>query len=117
MEETYAPVVLINKASELRRRTKNWGIHAKQEEIEVDFKELIIRNISRPMRILFTEPIVLLITIYMSFICKFTTYRVTSGPDFRQMASSTSSSQPTHWSSKACTAGVLVSPAWHISAS
>jgi DHA1 family multidrug resistance protein-like MFS transporter len=68
MEETYPPVVLINKASELRRRTKNWGIHAKQEEIEVDFKELIVRNISRPMRILFTEPIVLLITIYMSFI-------------------------------------------------
>jgi DHA1 family multidrug resistance protein-like MFS transporter len=72
MEETYPPVVLINKASELRRRTKNWGIHAKQEEIEVDFKELIVRNISRPMRILFTEPIVLLITLYMSFICKST---------------------------------------------
>jgi DHA1 family multidrug resistance protein-like MFS transporter len=71
MEETYPPVVLINKASELRRRTKNWGIHAKQEEIEVDFKELIVRNISRPMRILFTEPIVLLITLYMSFICEF----------------------------------------------
>jgi DHA1 family multidrug resistance protein-like MFS transporter len=71
MEETYPPVVLINKASELRRRTKNWGIHAKQEEIEVDFKELIVKNVSRPMRILFTEPIVLLITIYMSFICKF----------------------------------------------
>ncbi|KAF1848813.1 MFS general substrate transporter [Cucurbitaria berberidis CBS 394.84] len=68
MEESYPPVVLINKASELRRRTKNWGIHAKQEEIEVDFKELIVRNVSRPMRILFTEPIVLLITIYMSFI-------------------------------------------------
>ncbi|KAF1358595.1 MFS general substrate transporter [Lizonia empirigonia] len=68
LEETYPPVVLINKASELRRRTKNWGIHAKQEEIEVDFKELVIRNVSRPMRILFTEPIVLLITIYMSFI-------------------------------------------------
>lgn len=68
LEETYAPVLLINKASELRRRTKNWGIHAKQEEIEVDFKELIVKNVSRPMRILFTEPIVLLITIYMSFI-------------------------------------------------
>ncbi|KAH7093444.1 major facilitator superfamily domain-containing protein [Paraphoma chrysanthemicola] len=68
LEETYPPVVLINKAAELRRRTKNWGIHAKQEEIEVDFKELIVRNVSRPMRILFTEPIVLLITIYMSFI-------------------------------------------------
>lgn len=70
MEETYPPVVLINKASELRRRTKNWGIHAKQEEIEVDFKELIVKNVSRPMRILFTEPIVLLISLYMSFICE-----------------------------------------------
>jgi DHA1 family multidrug resistance protein-like MFS transporter len=68
LPETYAPVVLVAKAEELRRRTKNWGIHAKQEEIEIDFKELIVKNISRPMRILFTEPIVLLITLYMSFI-------------------------------------------------
>ncbi len=66
--ETYPPIILVNKAQEMRRRTKNWGIHAKQEEIEVDFKELITKNVSRPIRILFTEPIVLLITIYMSFI-------------------------------------------------
>jgi DHA1 family multidrug resistance protein-like MFS transporter len=31
LEETYPPVILIEKAAELRRRTKNWGIHAKQE--------------------------------------------------------------------------------------
>ncbi|KAB8339267.1 hypothetical protein FH972_022200 [Carpinus fangiana] len=68
LKESYPPVVLVEKASELRRRTKNWGIHAKQEEVEVDFGELITKNLSRPMRILFTEPIVLLITIYMSFI-------------------------------------------------
>lgn len=68
LEESYGPVVLVSKASELRRRTKNWGIHSKQEEIEVDLKELLSKNISRPMRILFTEPIVLAITIYMSFV-------------------------------------------------
>lgn len=68
LEETYPPVILISKASELRRRTKNWGIHAKQEEIEVDFRELITKNFSRPMRLLFTEPIILLLSIYMSFI-------------------------------------------------
>jgi len=66
--ETYPPIILVNKASELRRRTQNWGIHAKQEEIQVDFRELITKNVSRPLRILFTEPIVLLITLYMSFI-------------------------------------------------
>lgn len=26
LEETYPPVILVGKASELRRRTKNWGI-------------------------------------------------------------------------------------------
>ncbi|KAI1924050.1 hypothetical protein LOZ64_000792 [Ophidiomyces ophidiicola] len=68
LAETYPPVVLIQKAAELRRRTKNWGIHAKQEEIEVDFTELVEKNFSRPIKILFTEPIVLLISIYTAFI-------------------------------------------------
>ncbi|KAI4201824.1 MAG: hypothetical protein LQ350_003024 [Teloschistes chrysophthalmus] len=68
LEETYPPIVLVQKASMLRRRTLNWGIHAKQEEIEVDFRELITKNFSRPLRLLVTEPIVLLLSIYMAFI-------------------------------------------------
>ncbi|KAI1780970.1 MFS general substrate transporter [Hypoxylon cercidicola] len=68
LDETYPPVVLIEKAAELRRRTKNWGIHARQEEIEIDFKELIQKNFTRPMRLLFGEPIVTLLSIYMAFI-------------------------------------------------
>lgn len=68
LEETYPPVVLIQKAEELRRRTRNWGIHAKQEEIEVDLRELITKNFSRPLRLLFTEPIIFLLSIYMAFI-------------------------------------------------
>ncbi|KAI8634234.1 major facilitator superfamily transporter [Xylariaceae sp. FL1651] len=68
MEETYPPVILVEKAAELRRRTKNWGIHAKQEEIEVDFKELIQKNFTRPMRLLFLEPIVTSLSVYMAFI-------------------------------------------------
>ena len=68
LPETYPPIVLVSKASELRRRTLNWGIHAKQEEIEVDFRELVNKNFSRPLRILVGEPIVLLLSIYMAFI-------------------------------------------------
>ncbi|KXL47421.1 MAG: hypothetical protein FE78DRAFT_334671 [Acidomyces sp. 'richmondensis'] len=68
LEETYPPVILVNKAAELRRRTKNWGIHAKQEEIEIDFRELLEKNLSRPMRMLITEPIVLALSIYMAFV-------------------------------------------------
>lgn len=68
LEETYPPVILVNKAADLRRRTKNWGIHARQEEIEVDLRELLEKNLSRPMRMLFTEPIVLLISLYMALV-------------------------------------------------
>ncbi|KAF1817125.1 major facilitator superfamily [Eremomyces bilateralis CBS 781.70] len=68
LHETYPPIILVNKASELRRTTKNWGIHAKQEEIEVDFRELVEKNFSRPLRMLISEPIVLLISVYMAFV-------------------------------------------------
>lgn len=68
LEETYPPVILVSKAAELRRRTKNWGIHAKQEEIEIDLRELLEKNFSRPLRMLVSEPIVLLISIYMAFV-------------------------------------------------
>jgi DHA1 family multidrug resistance protein-like MFS transporter len=68
LNETYPPVILIEKAEDLRRRTKNWGIHAKQEEIEVDLRELAEKNFSRPLRMLVSEPIVLLISLYMAFI-------------------------------------------------
>jgi DHA1 family multidrug resistance protein-like MFS transporter len=68
LSESYPPEILVAKAKELRRRTKNWGIHAKQEEIEVDFRELLEKNFSRPIRMLISEPIVLLLSIYMAFI-------------------------------------------------
>ncbi|KAJ9604175.1 hypothetical protein H2200_011009 [Cladophialophora chaetospira] len=68
MKETYAPVVLVEKAGYLRRRTRNWAIHAKQEEIEIDILELVQKNVTRPMRMFFTEPILLLIGIYLSFV-------------------------------------------------
>lgn len=68
LKESYPPVVLVSKASELRRRTKNWGIHAKQEEIEVDLRELIVNNFSRPIKLLINEPLILAVTVYLSFI-------------------------------------------------
>lgn len=68
LAESYAPAILVAKAGRIRRETKNFAIHAKQEEIEVDFKQLLNNNFSRPIRLLVTEPIVFLITLYMSFI-------------------------------------------------
>ncbi|KAJ5826058.1 hypothetical protein N7474_003196 [Penicillium riverlandense] len=66
--ETYAPAVLVEKAMILRRQTHNWGIRARQEEVELDWEDLITNNFSRPFRMLFTEPIVFLISLWMSFV-------------------------------------------------
>ncbi|KAJ5752583.1 hypothetical protein N7520_009500 [Penicillium odoratum] len=67
-KETYAPTILVEKAVTLRRQTHNWGIRARQEEVELDLHELITVNFSRPFRMLFTEPIVFLISLWMSFV-------------------------------------------------
>lgn len=68
LRETYAPVILISKASKIRKTSKNWAIHAKQEKIEINIQEIIQNNLSRPLRLLFLEPIVLLLSIYAGFI-------------------------------------------------
>ncbi|KAK9329386.1 major facilitator superfamily domain-containing protein [Lipomyces starkeyi] len=68
VEETYAPVILVRKAAKLRRVTGNWGIHARLEQTELDFQGLIEKNFSRPLKMLFTEPIMFLVTIYNAFI-------------------------------------------------
>ncbi|KAJ5425811.1 MFS general substrate transporter [Penicillium sp. CMV-2018d] len=68
LKESYAPVVLVSKAVDLRRRTKNWGIHAKQEQIEINFRELVVNHLARPLQMLFKEPLILAVTVYLSFI-------------------------------------------------
>lgn len=68
LRETFAPVLLITKATEMRRRTKIWGIHAKQERMEIDFGEMVTKYFTRPLKMLVTEPIILLVSLYMSFI-------------------------------------------------
>jgi DHA1 family multidrug resistance protein-like MFS transporter len=46
----------------------SWGIHAQQEEIEVDFKELVQKNFSRPLKLIVSEPIIFLISLYTAFV-------------------------------------------------
>lgn len=67
-QETYHPIILSYKARELRQRTGNWGIYSKQDLVEVDLRDLVTKNLARPLRMLFTEPILFLITLYTAFI-------------------------------------------------
>ncbi|KAL6450010.1 FLU1 Major facilitator superfamily multidrug transporter FLU1 [Candida maltosa Xu316] len=68
LEETRHPIILVRRAEELRRRTGNWGIAAPHEELRLNVKEIFSRSISKPLRMLITEPILLLITIYHAFV-------------------------------------------------
>ncbi|KAH8817235.1 synaptic vesicle transporter [Xylogone sp. PMI_703] len=68
VKETYAPSLLVQKAAEIRCQTHNWGVHARMEEAEVSFGELMEKYFTRPLRMLVTEPIVLLVSLYMAFI-------------------------------------------------
>lgn len=68
LEETHHGLILARKAETLRRRTGNWGIMAPHEEFSLTIKEIVEKNISRPVIMLFTEPILFLVTLYNAFI-------------------------------------------------
>lgn len=66
--ETYAPVLLQQKARKLRYQTKNWALHAPADEKEVNLKEIAEKYLLRPFKMLSLEPILVLVTVYMSLI-------------------------------------------------
>ena len=68
LEETHHPIILARRAEELRRRTGNWGIYAPHDEVSLSIKEIAENNITRPLKMLFTEPILFLVTLYNAFI-------------------------------------------------
>ncbi|TKA77414.1 hypothetical protein B0A49_03496 [Cryomyces minteri] len=66
--ESYAPVLLQQRAKKIRYETRNWAIHAKADESRVDFKAIMEKYLLRPFTMLFREPILLLVTLYMGLI-------------------------------------------------
>ena len=68
LKETSHEIILTEKAVIIRRETGNWGVHARQEKVEFDFREIARKYFTRPLRMLATEPIVLAVSLYMSFI-------------------------------------------------
>jgi len=68
ISETYPPVLLQRRAKELRHKTKNWALHSLLDENRVDIKVLANRYLLRPFIMLSLEPILTLMTIYVSLI-------------------------------------------------
>ncbi|KAF2686298.1 MFS multidrug transporter [Lentithecium fluviatile CBS 122367] len=66
--ETYPAVLLSRRAARIRFQTRNWAIHAKIDEQQVDLKNIAEKYLLRPFAMLVKEPILILITLYMSLI-------------------------------------------------
>ncbi|KIW94378.1 uncharacterized protein Z519_04354 [Cladophialophora bantiana CBS 173.52] len=66
--ETSAARILQTKAKRLRYETRNWALHAKADESRVNIQTLTTIYLVRPFVMFVQEPILALMTAYMSFI-------------------------------------------------
>jgi len=67
MRETYAPVILARKAARLRKQTGNEALRSKLDT-GLSPKELLVRSLIRPTKMLVLSPIVALMSIYMALV-------------------------------------------------
>lgn len=66
--ETYHPTLLQCKAKRIRFATKNWAVHSKLDEGQVNMNDIVVKYLFRPIHMLIREPILTLLTLYMSLI-------------------------------------------------
>ncbi|GAA5867110.1 hypothetical protein JCM8547_006242 [Rhodosporidiobolus lusitaniae] len=65
--ETFAPALLTRKAKKLRFETGRWELHSTHEENDFSFKHFAEKTLTRPLTMLYREPMVLCICLYNSF--------------------------------------------------
>ncbi|KAI6443371.1 hypothetical protein MCOR17_011424 [Pyricularia oryzae] len=68
LTETYAPVLLEQRARRMRHMTRNWAFRARSEEQEQSFHSVIESCLARPAKMLFLEPILVLMSTYISVV-------------------------------------------------
>lgn len=68
LPETYGPIILQRKANHLRHVTGNYALHSKLDEKELTIKEVVEKNLVRPLNMLVTEPIILALAVYNAFV-------------------------------------------------
>ncbi len=66
--ETSAQRILQLRAKRLRFKTKNWALHARADENEINFHTICHIYLMRPWVMLVQEPILALMTAYMSYL-------------------------------------------------
>lgn len=65
--ETAGSILLKRRAEKLRQTTRDWALHAPTEEQKFSVQVYVDKYVWKPLVMLFTEPILLLMTLYMSY--------------------------------------------------
>ncbi|KZT02366.1 MFS general substrate transporter [Laetiporus sulphureus 93-53] len=68
LPETFAPTLLKKRAARLRKETGNPNITTEQELFQASLTQIIIETLIRPFQMLATEPILLLMSLYVALI-------------------------------------------------
>ncbi|TFY72914.1 hypothetical protein EVG20_g105 [Dentipellis fragilis] len=68
LPETYAPKILVSKARKLRKDTGDDRYRAPMEIQDLNLAQLAERVVAKPFQILFSEPILIAVNLYMSFL-------------------------------------------------
>ncbi|KAH8841033.1 hypothetical protein MCOR02_005693 [Pyricularia oryzae] len=68
LTETCSPVLLEQRARRMRHMTRNWALRARSEEQEQSFRDVVEGCLARPAKMLFLEPILVLISTYISVV-------------------------------------------------
>ncbi|KEF55876.1 uncharacterized protein A1O9_07456 [Exophiala aquamarina CBS 119918] len=69
LQETYAPVILSKKASRMLQETGNDSITSQHTEISLSLRIILIDYTALPLKMLVSDPIVLLMSLFDSFVC------------------------------------------------
>lgn len=70
LPETYGPVILKHRAQKLRKETGDENIIAPIELEQTDFNHIVTVILTRPLRMLCFEPLVLFTCLYLSYACR-----------------------------------------------
>ena len=68
VRETSSRRILEGKARRLRVATRRWALHAKSEESAVELSDIAHRYLTKPVRMLATEPILAILTAYLTLV-------------------------------------------------
>ncbi|RVX71964.1 hypothetical protein B0A52_04363 [Exophiala mesophila] len=68
LKETYAPVILARKAESIRKETGDMSIVAEHEDVSLSLRVILVEYVGLPITMLISDPIVLSMSLFGSFV-------------------------------------------------